>query len=96
MPLYDYRCTACDHEFEILQGINDEPLRECPDCHKPALKKKVSAPAFAFKGDGWYKDLYGKPAPKSESESSATKAETAKPKEDKAPKSGGEAKPKTD
>lgn len=59
MPLFDYRCEACEHQFETIQGINDEPLTECPECRKDELKKLVSAPSFTFKGGGWYKDLYG-------------------------------------
>lgn len=58
MPLFDYQCAACGHEFETLQGINEQPLTDCPKCAAPQLKKKVAAPAFTFKGGGWYKDLY--------------------------------------
>ncbi len=58
MPLFDYQCAACGHEFETLQGINEQPLTDCPECAAPQLKKKVAAPAFTFKGGGWYKDLY--------------------------------------
>ena len=32
----------------------DEPLTDCPECGKPALKKQVSAPAFRLSGGGWY------------------------------------------
>jgi putative FmdB family regulatory protein len=59
MPLYDYVCTSCDHELEALQNFNEPPLKTCPVCHKDTLKKKIAAPAFTFKGGGWYKDLYG-------------------------------------
>jgi len=59
MPLYDYVCTSCDHELEALQNFNEPLLKTCPVCHKDTLKKKVAAPAFTFKGGGWYKDLYG-------------------------------------
>ena len=59
MPFYDYRCGECTHEFEVLQGVNDERLSVCPECSQAALKRLVSAPAFSFKGSGWYKDLYG-------------------------------------
>jgi putative FmdB family regulatory protein len=54
MPIYEYQCQACQHELEVLQKISDEPLVECPQCHKPELKKKVSAAAFRLKGGGWY------------------------------------------
>ena len=59
MPLYDYKCQDCGHEFEALQSMKDDPLTTCPVCENESLKKMVSAPAFSFKGGGWYKDLYG-------------------------------------
>lgn len=54
MPLYEYRCEACQHQFEALQKMSDEPLVHCPDCEAPALKKLVSAAGFRLKGEGWY------------------------------------------
>ena len=54
MPIYEYRCQSCDHEFEALQRISEGPLTDCPDCAEPALKKLVSAAAFRLKGGGWY------------------------------------------
>jgi len=54
MPLYEYRCDACGHEFEALQKISDEPLVHCPACDEASLKKLVSAAGFRLKGDGWY------------------------------------------
>lgn len=54
MPIYEYQCEACGHDFETLQKISDAPLTECPQCGKAALKKLISAPAFRLKGGGWY------------------------------------------
>ena len=54
MPIYEYRCDACGHEMEVMQKMSDEPLTECPECHKPALKKLVSAAGFRLSGSGWY------------------------------------------
>lgn len=54
MPIYEYRCESCGHELEKLQKMSDEPLSECPQCHKPALKKQISAAGFRLKGGGWY------------------------------------------
>ncbi len=76
MPLYDYACGQCDHEFEALQSMNDAPLVICPECTKNTLKKKASAPAFAFKGGGWYKDLYGSAGGAKEKSASPTKEST--------------------
>jgi putative FmdB family regulatory protein len=54
MPIYEYRCASCGHELEALQKLSDAPLAECPACHKPELKKLVSAAGFQLKGSGWY------------------------------------------
>jgi putative FmdB family regulatory protein len=54
MPIYEYQCQACGKQLEALQKISDAPLRDCPDCGEPSLKKKVSAAAFRLKGGGWY------------------------------------------
>lgn len=54
MPIYEYHCTNCNHQFEEIQGFNDEPLTKCPECGKLKLEKLISAPAFHLKGTGWY------------------------------------------
>ncbi len=54
MPLYEYRCDACEHSFEALQKMSDEPLIHCPACDEATLRKLVSAGGFRLKGDGWY------------------------------------------
>lgn len=54
MPIYEYQCESCEHKMESLQKISDEPLKECPSCNKPALKKIISAAGFRLKGGGWY------------------------------------------
>lgn len=54
MPIYEYRCAACSHAFDALQKLSDEPLKECPACGQPQLRKLLSAPNFRLKGGGWY------------------------------------------
>ena len=54
MPFYEYQCTRCGHEEEVLQKVSDKPLKKCPVCGKSAMQKKVSAAAFRLKGSGWY------------------------------------------
>lgn len=81
MPIYEYACTNCDHSLDALQKIGDDPLRECPECGEPALKRLLSAPRFRLKGEGWYETDFKKDKQrnllKSESESvSADKADS--------------------
>jgi putative FmdB family regulatory protein len=54
MPIYEYRCSACGHELEVLQKMSDEPRVDCPSCGKATLSKLVSAAGFQLKGSGWY------------------------------------------
>jgi putative FmdB family regulatory protein len=55
MPTYEYACQKCGHEFEQFQSMRDEPLKKCPKCGKPALKRLVGGGAgLIFKGTGFY------------------------------------------
>jgi len=54
MPIYEYQCSECAHEFEALQKMSDDPLKVCPHCQQAALVKKVSAAGFRLAGGGWY------------------------------------------
>ncbi len=54
MPIYDYKCSDCEYETEIIQKFSDEPKTLCPNCNKNSLQKMVSAPSFRLKGGGWY------------------------------------------
>ena len=39
MPIYEYKCDACNHIFETLQKISESPLIECPVCGKATLQE---------------------------------------------------------
>ena len=54
MPIYEYRCNDCGHEFETIQKISESPLQTCPSCAEDALIKKISAAGFRLAGSGWY------------------------------------------
>jgi len=84
MPLYDYLCTHCEHQDDVLVKLSDDPLLNCPICKKTTFKKQVSAPHFKLKGSGWYETDF-KNKPKSdglkkdnEKTSKITKTETSK------------------
>lgn len=59
MPIYEYRCPDCGHEFEQLQRMSDDPIKVCPECSSEGVKKLISRTSFVLKGGGWYKDHYG-------------------------------------
>ena len=54
MPIYEYKCSKCEHQFEVIQRISDNPVESCPECNKKSVQKLVSAPSFRLKGGGWY------------------------------------------
>jgi len=65
MPIYDYRCTDCGFEKEVLRKISDAPLTTCPQCNKETFAKQLSAAGFQLKGSGWYAtDFKGGAKPK--------------------------------
>jgi putative FmdB family regulatory protein len=59
MPLYEYECSACGHQYEVIRKFSDPPEQTCPKCGG-AVHKLQSAPAFQFKGTGWYVTDYAK------------------------------------
>ena len=54
MPIYEYKCLKCKHQFEVIQKFSDNPVESCPECNEKSIKKLVSAPSFRLKGAGWY------------------------------------------
>lgn len=63
MPTYEYRCKACSHQLEIVQGFTDDALTTCPSCGAEQLRKVFGSVGISFKGSGFYKnDSRGKTA----------------------------------
>jgi putative FmdB family regulatory protein len=82
MPLYEYECAKCGERTEAIQRSGDPLLTVCPLCGG-ALRKLLSAPAFQFKGSGFYVTDYGKAGSKTgerteEKEKSSSKGEEGK------------------
>ena len=94
MPLYEYVCGSCKKKTEVIQRVNDAPLKVCPYCGGK-LKKAISAPAIQFKGSGFYITDYargsssgGDGGGKSSGEKSESKGEKSESKSDKSEKAG--------
>jgi putative FmdB family regulatory protein len=61
MPIYEYRCSSCGEQQEVMQKISDPLLTICAKCGKPTLVKMLTAAGFQLKGSGWYAtDFKGK------------------------------------
>ncbi|PDH70132.1 MAG: FmdB family transcriptional regulator [Acidimicrobiales bacterium MED-G01] len=57
MPTYQYRCTACDDQFELRQSFSDDPITSCPtEGCGGEVKKVFGSVGIAFKGSGFYKN----------------------------------------
>ena len=79
MPLYAYRCTQCGHRFEKIQHFRSKPELVCPNC-QGLLERPLTAPAFRFKGSGWYvNDYAGKNEASASNDTIATPAPAAAP-----------------
>lgn len=77
MPIYEYKCSKCGKELEVLHKVSDPAPAECPECHAAGtLERMVSRTSFQLKGGGWYSDLYGS-TKKSESSSSSGSSASA-------------------
>jgi putative FmdB family regulatory protein len=77
MPIYEYRCSSCGHEKEVLQKLSDPPLTKCPACGKSTLGKLMSAGGFQLKGSGWYAtDFKGGSKPKEGTQEAQDKTES--------------------
>jgi putative FmdB family regulatory protein len=59
MPIYRYKCKECEHEFEALQTMKEDPLENCAIC-MGSLEKCISLTSFRLLGGGWFKDGYKK------------------------------------
>lgn len=55
MPLYEYRCRSCNHQFEVQQSFSDDALTTCPEC-QGELRKVFNPVGISFKGSGFYKN----------------------------------------
>jgi putative FmdB family regulatory protein len=42
MPIYEYRCTACDEHFEEYLSTSDKPAPPCPACQSPEVERRLS------------------------------------------------------
>jgi putative FmdB family regulatory protein len=53
LPLYEYKCDKCAHQFEKIEKHNAPTTQKCPKCGGKA-ERMISAAGIQFKGSGWY------------------------------------------
>ena len=45
MPMYEFRCVECDHDFEtLLRNTRDEAEVQCPKCESRNPRRVISLP----------------------------------------------------
>ena len=55
MPLYEYKCTKCGKDYEVIKGFAEDADHDtCPDCSAPAERVFSGAPAVEYHGTGYY------------------------------------------
>lgn len=81
MPIYEYRCTECGHEFEKIQKVSDRAVRTCPVC-KGRVERLISVSSFTLKGGGWYAEGYTRSSGSSGKGSSSSSGSSGKSKAD--------------
>ena len=74
MPIYEYQCQQCGYALEMMQKINDAPLRQCPACGEEGLQKQVSRTSFRLKGSGWYETDFKNPSKQTVANKESAKA----------------------
>jgi putative FmdB family regulatory protein len=53
MPIYEYKCQACDIKFEVKRGFSESSGASCPRCQCQAQRIFSPVP-IVFKGPGFY------------------------------------------
>lgn len=90
MPTYQYACTACSEQLEVVQKFTDDPLTECPSC-KGRLRKVFSPVGIVFKGSGFYRtdsrSSNGSSSSSSPSSSNGSKSDSSSSSSDSSSKS---------
>ncbi|MGD8844532.1 MAG: zinc ribbon domain-containing protein [Desulfobacteraceae bacterium] len=50
MPIYEYRCTSCNCEFEHLSLSSQDAAPKCPTCCTTKVQRLLSAGAIRPQG----------------------------------------------
>ena len=73
---YEYQCSSCNHEFEIMQSMTAPVKKKCPKCKKLKLDRLIGAGSgVIFKGSGFYQTDY-----RSDNYKKSKEKESIKPK----------------
>ncbi|MBI4199193.1 MAG: hypothetical protein HY535_01795 [Chloroflexi bacterium] len=88
MPIYQYQCTSCGHDYEVRQGFTARAQGVCPACGGTSHRRFQSV-AVIYKGSGFYTTDYKRTNLSEPGKSNGTDGGTSrqeKPKEESAAK----------
>jgi len=85
VPLYEYECDNCGRRTEEIQRVGAPPIGPCDECGGE-MKRLLSAPAFQFKGTGWYVTDYAKKSGSGGSSGGGTTPDKSESKSSETPK----------
>jgi len=90
MPTYEYECTKCGHQFEIVQSMKDPHLKDCPQpgCEGPIRRKIGRGAGIIFKGSGFYQTDYRSDAYKAAAKSDSGGGGSSTPSPSPSPSTG--------
>jgi putative FmdB family regulatory protein len=54
MPYYIYSCPVCG-QMEVQQKMSEEPLEECPRCHRRGIHRVPQVAHVIYKAMGFTK-----------------------------------------
>lgn len=72
MPRYDYQCTDCGLEFELIQSFQEAGSGACPQCSGVGRRVYHAVPVI-YKGSGFYTTDYGRPKTRTENNGKESK-----------------------
>ena len=78
MPIYEYRCSTCQFQDDLMLKVSAATTLQCPSCQRNTFEKLVSAPSFKLSGSGWYEtDFKNKKESKNATDSSKKTSDSA-------------------
>jgi putative FmdB family regulatory protein len=49
MPIYEFRCLACNHIFELLSLAKNDPVElKCPECQAAEVERVLSRASYVM------------------------------------------------